>query len=46
MSMDLKSRAEQSAGVTVPGVQVPEPCLEFCLENTSRGEGDKAMKYT
>lgn len=44
MSMDLKSRTEQSGGFPVLGLQVPGPRLEFCLENTARGEGDKAMK--
>lgn len=44
MSMDLKSRTEQSAGIPVLGVQIPGPCLEFCLENTARQVADKAMK--
>lgn len=45
MSMDLKSRTEQSAGIPVLGVQVQGPCLEFCLENTARGEDDTAIKH-
>lgn len=39
-----QSREEQSAGILVLGVQVPGPRLEFCLENTARGEGDPATK--
>lgn len=42
--MDLESRTEQSAGIPVLGVQIRGPHLEFCLENTARGEGDTAIK--
>lgn len=45
MSMELKSRTEKSAGIPVLSVQVSGPHLEFCLENTARGEDDTAMKY-
>lgn len=44
MSMDLKSRTEQSAGIPVQCVHVPEPHLELCLKNTAKREGGRAMK--